>query len=278
MKIALIILTKNEAVQIAAVIADVKLATSTLPHFADIYLMDDSSDNTAQIAESLGVTVLAGSGKGLGASYYKALRFFSEKSEYDLVISMDGDGQVDTSEIPCYLNALEADVDMVVGSRFRGQNLVGYNYPWLNYLGTKCLALFISFGAGQWFTDSHGGLRVMRQKTLQGIRFLGTHSYVQETIIDIASRGFRVREIPSRWQSRQHGVSRVVASRRKYAQRMLVPLLLRVNAHWPLVLIPAFFMYHRPLVVVVCIAAGFILDFYKEKRFFSIAGNVQEAR
>ena len=120
---------------------------------------------------------------------------------------------------------------MVVGSRFHGSDSIKYKYPHINFFGVKVLAGMITLGTGQWFTDSHGGLRVFSRAVAENFSFIGTHSYVQETIIDTVRRGFRVAEISSAWRERRWGDSRVVSSPFIYARRMLIPLLLRLWIH-----------------------------------------------
>ena len=72
----------------------------------------------------------------------------------------------------------------------------------------------------------------MKTSVTRDINFLGGHSYVQETIIDAAARGFKIKEIPSNWNKRLHGESRVVHSRLKYIRAMTWPLLVRMRIHW----------------------------------------------
>ena len=60
---------------------------------------------------------------------------------------------------------------------------------------------------------------------------LGTHTYVQETIIDAVAKGFRVKEIPSVWKERSHGKSRVVGSIPLYIFYTLPILILRSKQH-----------------------------------------------
>jgi hypothetical protein len=60
---------------------------------------------------------------------------------------------------------------------------------------------------------------------------LGSHTYVQETIIDAAEKGFRIVELASVWQPRLHGKSRVVSSIPRYVFYTLPILMLRSGQH-----------------------------------------------
>jgi hypothetical protein len=80
-------------------------------------------------------------------------------------------------------------------------------------------------------TDSHGGIRAMRTDVVRELEMLGTHTYVQETIIDAVEKGFRIKEIPSVWRKREHGNSRVVSSIRTYIFYTLPILMIRSKQH-----------------------------------------------
>lgn len=238
MKTTIVILTRNEESLIGKVIDDLLAVLKEQPELEpNIFLWDDSTDKTSMIALEKGIEVYTGRGRGLGWSYYEAMDFIRETYPSDIVITFDGDGQVDLRELPLFLEKLHEGYDMVVGSRFKGNDLIKYKYPSINYWGVKILSLLISIGTFQRFTDSHGGLRVMKFPLISHFTFLGGHSYVQETIISAAQAKFKIAEIPSAWKPRQHGESRVVHSPLKYAMKMALPLALRTKLHWPLFLI-----------------------------------------
>ena len=71
----------------------------------------------------------------------------------------------------------------------------------------------------------------MRCAVAEELEILGTHTYVQETIIDANEKGFRISEIPSVRRQRKHGQSRVVGSIPKYVFYTLPILLLRSGQH-----------------------------------------------
>jgi hypothetical protein len=71
----------------------------------------------------------------------------------------------------------------------------------------------------------------MRAEVIRELEMLGTHTYVQETIIDAVEKGFRVKEIPSVWKKREFGSSRVVSSIPKYIFYTLPILIIRSKQH-----------------------------------------------
>lgn len=232
-KACVVIPTKNEGASIAAVIEDIRKGfVGTRYDHVDILLVDDSSDDTRSIALKNGAVVVRGDGDGLGAAMYKGLKAALEFNP-DVIVAVDGDGQADaTTEIPKFLEPIdEQRADMVLGSRFLESDLVDYDYHWLNRFGTRVLSWILRKQTGLNLTDSHGGIRAMIAPVAADLELLGTHTYVQETIIDAVEKGYRLVEIPSVWLKREFGKSRVVGSIPKYIFYTLPILILRSGAH-----------------------------------------------
>jgi glycosyltransferase involved in cell wall biosynthesis len=231
-RVSVVIPTRNEAASIQHVIQAIRAAFDASryepPH---VIVVDDSSDDTRRLALELGATVLVGGGRGLGTAMYDGLKA-AASLDSDFVLSVDGDGQADLGELPRFLQPLERnEADLVLASRFREEGLVKYNYKFINNFGTRVLSAMLRRFTGLPLTDSHGGIRAMRREVAAELEMLGSHTYVQETIIDAAEKGFRVVEIPSVWKPRLHGQSRVVSSIPKYVFYTLPILMLRSGQH-----------------------------------------------
>lgn len=231
-RVCVVIPTKNEQHSIRQVIDGIqKVVEDSGFGPPQILVADDSVDETGPIAKNAGATVIRAGGIGLGYAMAVGLRHAS-KTGCDYIVSVDGDGQADPSEIPAFLNKLEtAPADLVLGSRFLKKDLIEYKYQWLNRVGVFVLSRLLKFFSGQKFTDSHGGIRAMRRQVVAELTLTGTYSYVQETIIDAVQRGYRVIEIPTVWRKRDHGSSRVVASIPRYAAHTLPVLLVKSGKH-----------------------------------------------
>ncbi len=266
---AIIIFTKNEEQNIAKVIDDLDFCLKQIPDLkATIFVCDDSSDRTAEIAEKKGAKIIKGSGIGLGWSYYLALYSIAEKHKFHSIITLDGDGQTDFSEISNFCKELNKGYDLVVGSRFLEKDSISYNYPKINFFGVKILSLMISFSCFKRFTDSHGGLRIMDSSLAQNLHFLGGHSYVQETIISAIEKGFKVKEISSKWKKRKYGESRVVRSQRLYIKKMLIPLLMRMRVHWICAFGSlVFLLFCKSVFYIYLIGICVFIEFYKRRTF-----------
>lgn len=232
-KACVVIPTKNEAATIASVIAEVRKGfLGTRYDDIVVLVVDDSTDATRQVALDNGAVVVRGDGDGLGAAMFKGLKS-AVGFDPDVIVAVDGDGQADAAaEIPRFLAPIDnGSADMVLGSRFLESNLVDYHYRWVNRFGTRVLSGFLRSQTGLDLTDSHGGIRAMVPEVAADLEMLGTHTYVQETIIDAVEKGYRVTEIASVWRVRQHGKSRVVGSIPRYVFYTLPILILRSGQH-----------------------------------------------
>jgi glycosyltransferase involved in cell wall biosynthesis len=228
-----VIPTRNEEKSIEGVIAEIRAAFAGSRYDRlEILITDDSTDATRAVARRAGAHVVNGGGEGLGAAMYRGLKE-ALAFEPDVILTIDGDGQTDAkTEIPRFLGVVERDeADLVLGSRFKESGLVRYRYKFVNRLGTRLLTYLLNSKTRLGLTDSHGGIRAMRSAVVRELQMIGTHTYVQETIIDAAEKGFRIVELPSAWREREHGTSRVVGSIPKYVFYTLPIILLRSGHH-----------------------------------------------
>lgn len=103
----------NEAKSVATVLAEVRR------YSPDILVIDDGSrDGTAEILQQeSGITLLTHpQNRGYGAALQSAFQFAKEH-DYDVLITMDCDGQHEPARIPVLIEALDG-VDIVSGSRY----------------------------------------------------------------------------------------------------------------------------------------------------------------
>jgi glycosyltransferase involved in cell wall biosynthesis len=231
-RMCVVLPTRNEAATLASVVQGIRTAFAAHGlHAPHILVADDSHDDTRSLARRLGLTVVIGGGKGLGYAMYQGLKAALSFAP-DVVVSMDADGQSDPHEILRFLEPIAQDkADMVVGSRFLEPDLIQYRYRWRNRFGIFVLVRILRALTGLPLTDSHGGLRAMRPEVVQELDVIGTHTYVQETLIDAREKGFRITEVPSIWHKRTRGSSQVVGSIPKYVMYTLPILIIRSGVH-----------------------------------------------
>lgn len=272
MKIIIVLPTKNESKTIQSVLSNIKQVCGDEVDLHKVIVTDDSTDSTRKIAEDFGATVVIGGGRGLGAAMYSGLKTAS-REPVDIIVSMDSDGQVDPKEIFKFIAPIKAgEADLVIGSRFLESNDIKYKYPLINRFGTIVLAKILTKFTGQKITDSHGGIRAMRREVADSLELIGTHTYVQETIIDAKEKGYKILEIPSVWLPRKNGKSRVVLSIPKYIFYTLPVLLLRSGSHMK-VLFPlgiTFLVLSVLDIFIVLVQTEFSLPLIFERQSFNL--------
>lgn len=196
-----------------------------------VLIVSDSHDSTAENARKAGAHVIRGDGKGLGAAMFKGLKA-AAAMDCDIIVSIDADGQTDPEEIPNVVNpVINGEADLVIGSRFLDKALMEYRMSFVNKLGNKSLSWMVRRITKLPITDAQAGFRAMRREVAESLEMIGTHTYVQETIIDAAKKGFRIKEVPSAWKKRAFGGSKVVASAKRYFAWTLPILILRGGWH-----------------------------------------------
>jgi glycosyltransferase involved in cell wall biosynthesis len=189
MKSIVIIPAFNEEVAIASIIK------RSLKYADDVLVIDDgSSDNTYQIACDAGAHVIKHyNNLGKGVSLRDA---FGEVSGYDVVVTIDGDGQHNPDEIPELMRPIiEGRADFVNGSRY----LDGFDDDTPDYrrVGQRVLDIATNITSGTSVTDSQSGFRAFRGDTIKYFRFRDTGFGIEsEMLADAAEHDLKILEVP----------------------------------------------------------------------------------
>ena len=128
-------------------------------HVDEVLVIDDGSiDDTVEVAEAAGATVVAHDGnKGKGRAVKNALRYAVER-DFDALVLLDGDGQHDPGEIPKLLVPLINDAaDIVIGFRSFSQ------MPAYRRVGRKVL----DRATGGPVRDSQCGFRALNRRAIE---------------------------------------------------------------------------------------------------------------
>lgn len=189
MKSIVIIPAFNEEIAIESVILKSSL------YVDDVLVIDDgSNDNTSKIAKSSGARVITHT-KNLGKGF--ALKDgFNFAKDYDLVVTIDGDGQHNPDEIPILIDPILNDgADFVNGSRY----LNGFeeNTPTYRRIGQKVLDIATNISAGIKVTDSQSGFRAFSKKAISVFRFNDAGFGIEsEMLADAADNNLKIVEVP----------------------------------------------------------------------------------
>jgi glycosyltransferase involved in cell wall biosynthesis len=159
-----------------------------------IVVDDGSSDNTAEIAESVGGYVVRhGINKGYGAALKSCFKLAREFNADALVI-IDSDGQHNPDEIPKLLEPLKHGTDLVIGSRFINGN--GQNVPTYRKIGMKILDVTTYLAGGIRVTDSQSGFRAYGKKAIENIRLRGDNmSAGSEILLHMKDHNLKFEEV-----------------------------------------------------------------------------------
>jgi glycosyltransferase involved in cell wall biosynthesis len=237
MRAVVVIPTYNERDNIAPLVARLTaLAGPEVPGGLamplDLFFVDDNSpDGTGQLLESMragtpNLRVLHRSGKlGLGTAYRTAFRQLLAEG-YDRLLSMDADLSHAPESIPALLQASE-EADLVVGSRY-----VAGGGTQACSAARRALSQTANAGArlllGLTLRDATAGFRCYRRDLLadldrRDIRSNG-YSYLLEMSYYAQRLGYRLCEVPIRFDNRVHAQSKMSRKEIWLASRTLFRL------------------------------------------------------
>jgi dolichol-phosphate mannosyltransferase len=206
--------TYNEAENLPLIVPAV---LSAVPG-AHVLVVDDASpDGTGRLADELAaasphVHVLHRAGKeGLGRAYLAAFRWALAR-DYQYVFEFDADFSHDPRYLPEFVDLLESDADVIVGSRrVRGGGVENWG----------ALRRFISWGGSVYarailgvpVNDLTGGFNGFRREVLERIDLDQVTStgycFQIELKYRALKKGFRVLERPIVFPDRVRGVSKM---------------------------------------------------------------------
>ncbi|MFH0738653.1 MAG: glycosyltransferase family 2 protein [Candidatus Omnitrophota bacterium] len=189
MKACVVIPTYNEAKAISGLIEQIR------KQGLDVLVVDDgSSDNTTKLARQVGGVVLINqNNQGKGASLIKGFNYALSHG-YDVVITMDGDGQHLPVDIPYFIRmAKDSKSGLIIGNRM----LKAHRMPRLRLITNMFMSWVISKVAGQSIPDTQCGFRLLKKEVIEKLS-LGTFKYETESeiIIQTSRLGFKIESIP----------------------------------------------------------------------------------
>lgn len=161
-----------------------------------IVVDDGSSDNTYQEAKKAGVDYILrhSINRGLGAAIKTGV-VVALKNDAEIVITLDSDLQHDPENILRFIECLkEKDTDIVIGSRFLGDNK---KMPVIKKIGNSGLNFLGRLLFGIKSTDTQSGFRAFNRKALEEINFeLDGYAISTEILKEAKEYNLKVEEIP----------------------------------------------------------------------------------
>ncbi|HZY66168.1 MAG: glycosyltransferase family 2 protein [Actinomycetota bacterium] len=170
------------------------------------FVVDDGSvDRTAEMARKGGATVVSHQhNRGLGAAVRTGLRAAVEAGA-TAIAYLDADLEYFPEDIPRLIEpVLVGRADYVLGSRFRdGVRGMKLHRRLGNYAFTALLVVL----TGRWMTDGQTGMRAFSREAAGRAEIIHDYNYAQVLTLDLVRKGFRIEEMPIRYQIREHGES-----------------------------------------------------------------------
>ncbi len=165
------------------------------PFHMDTLVVDDgSSDGTKRVASEQGVSLLRHPfNLGKGAALRTGFRYILH-GEYQMIITLDADGQHDPSDIPSLLKIFQSvQPDILIASRAAEFGRMTFLRRFWNRLGVKAVARLCHSD----ITDSQSGFRLIRTNVLREIDFSTSRFETElELLIKACKKGFRVLSVP----------------------------------------------------------------------------------
>jgi glycosyltransferase involved in cell wall biosynthesis len=164
-------------------------------HLPVLVVDDGSADDTAARAQEAGATLLLqrpnrGKGEALRAGFRWAL-----EAGFEAVVTLDGDGQHDPTEIPTFLAAYRAgQPDLVIGRRDFAR------MPFTRRLANASSQRVFSWAVGLSIPDNQSGYRLLDRRLMADLatsREAGFEFEV-EMITTCIRRGYRLEWVPIR--------------------------------------------------------------------------------
>jgi len=155
---------------------------------------DGSSDETKRVALENGVHLLEHPlNLGKGAALQTGFQYILQKN-YQVIITLDADGQHDPSEIPSLLKIFESvKPDILIASRAAEFGKMTFLRRFWNRLGVKAVARLCHTD----ITDSQSGFRLIRTEVLKAVALSTSRFETElELLIKACKKGFSVLSVP----------------------------------------------------------------------------------
>jgi glycosyltransferase involved in cell wall biosynthesis len=190
LKICVLLATFNNAGTLASLLKDISAYTKNI-----LLVNDGSTDQTVEILhdfpeiEVISYAPNRGKGFALRAGFKKMLEL-----GYDYAITIDSDGQHFASDLPAFLQALEASPGVLfIGARNMDQPTV----PGKSSFGNRFSNFWFKVETGIRLPDTQSGYRLYPVYRFRGMRFFTRkYEFEIEAIVRAAWKGIPVKPVP----------------------------------------------------------------------------------
>jgi dolichol-phosphate mannosyltransferase len=168
----------------------------------EVLVVDDGSkDGSAEVARSLGATVLStGRVVGVGAALRAGFVWAKDRG-FDVIVVIAGNNKDAPEEITRLLDPIVAGADFVQGSRFLAGGRTG-GMPVYRHLATRLHPILFSLSVGKWVSESTNGFRAFRTTLLDDPEIRLDQDWLREYELEpylywkAIRRGYQTAEVP----------------------------------------------------------------------------------
>lgn len=162
-----------------------------------IVIDDGSTDDTVKVSEAAGAEVIQHeSNRGYGQSIQSCFNA-TRKYNADVLVTLDGDGQHDPSEIQRVLAPIvNGEADIVIGSRFLDPAQKNQIRRYRKF-GIDVITWLYNFGTCTKVIDAQSGFRAYSRKALEAFSLTEKGMSISvEVLIKARRKGFVITEVP----------------------------------------------------------------------------------
>jgi glycosyltransferase involved in cell wall biosynthesis len=200
--LSIVIPVYNEAQSLEALHRELRAVAAANGYELDVIFIDDGSvDSSWETIRRLASTDSQVRGIRFRRNFGKAAALSAGFAQVrgEMVMTLDADLQDDPQEIPRFLAAMQANLDVVSGWKEIRHD------PWHKVLPSRVFNRMVSGLTGVQLHDHNCGMKCYRREVLSEVRLYGElHRFVP---VLAAGRGFRVGEIAIQHRARQFGQS-----------------------------------------------------------------------
>ncbi len=198
----------------------------------EIIIVDKSSEAYRRRLRSTGARVIRQKGKGVEDAIMTGLR----AARGDILASTDGDGTHDISGLAGGVQVIRTGrADMVLGNRMNSLD-GGSMSPYI-VLGNAFLSKMFSILYKEQVHDVLTGLFVMTRDAFESIRDEEPYrAGISFFAIELARRGYRLKEVDIRYYKRKYGKSKLTKSKLAYGVNVASHLIRQIRDYSPLLI------------------------------------------
>lgn len=205
-KIIVFLPAYNEEESITEVIKNIPREFNPNVKIEVLVVNDGSSDRTEELSWEAGADYVHTTifNQGLGAAVRKGLELCVLHGA-DIGVMIDADNEYPADQIPELVEPiLNGRADYVMGSRFLG-TINGMK--WNRRIGNYCFTFLQSIFLRRWIYDGQSGMRAFSREAMCEAEIIHDYNYAQVVTLNLVRKGFRMKEIPIRYQVRKTGKS-----------------------------------------------------------------------